>query len=131
MELNFNNGDDYTWLKYTDYKIHIIGNKKYIIAEKEKNNLYQYNPFDKIAQTIIDLINIGILATENNSSEELESKVLEFITNYGLFGFMNDAAIGISDRKVILKKSNFITKYTKIDFEPYFKLFFPEAIETL
>jgi len=129
MDLKTDYESNYKWVKYSDYEFVTIGKFIYI-APTEKATKIECDPFMNIEQAIIDLINLGKFATENNG-EIVAGKTLEFVKQYGLLGFMNDMPVNnrdLANEKVGLKENNFYSKqYGYIKRDEYVASFFPKT----
>jgi hypothetical protein len=76
---------------------------------------------------VVDALNLGRLASKEETSPILQEKILDFVQNYGLLGFMTalpTTADFMDYKQVYLPKNHFIREEV-MQTEDYLNLFFP------
>ncbi len=117
------------WVRYERYEIK-TGNDgiRYITPAKDARPDV-YNPLKEAPQIVLDALNVGILMMGGKSADEpeVEKAVLEFITRYGLLGFMTALPTTPSFMEyeaVYLPKNQYI-KEEHLETEAYLAQFYP------
>lgn len=132
MKTNFNVESQQFCYAFDSYKIEEINGIEYIISEKKAKSFPTISN-DRINEAMIDLLNIGKKLYYNEQVENVE--VLEYVRNYGLFGFMSDFSINryyFLDDEVVLRDFNFIKfkdSVHKMNVVEYMKIFLPKLTE--
>ena len=86
-----------------------------------------YDPMKEVESLVVDALNLGRLAMKRGCEGELKQAVMEFVTKYGLLGFMTalpTTAEFVDYDAVYLPKNHFIKAETMTTQE-YLSLFFP------
>lgn len=87
-----------------------------------------YNPLKDSEQMVLKAVNLGLMCMEkNNTQEQLQNAIMDFVTGYGLLGFMTalpTAPDFITYHAVYLPKNHFI-KEESMTTEKYLSYFFP------
>ena len=78
------------WVRYDSYEIKAdsLGTRYLTPTEKAKPNIY--NPLERAKSMVLDALNVGRLMMIGKKpwDQEVETAILEFVSQYGLFGFM-------------------------------------------
>ena len=130
MDLKLNVKPSLHLSRFEKYEIKEINKIKYIIPVKENNSLTYVDTY--VPDMLVDLLNIGKNHDMfDDSFEDCEEQVLDFINKYGLLGFIRDLPINeffFLDSIVVLKDFDAtepLNIENKFTVENYFKLFFP------
>jgi len=116
------------WVRYDKYewKEDKEGTLYITPAPEAKPSLY--NPLADSDHLVLKAINLGLLCMDNNNSEEQISEgIMDFVTCYGLLGFMTALPTTpdfITYNAVYLPKNHFI-KAESMTTEKYLSYFFP------
>ena len=90
MKANFYIESGRFCLAFDRYVIEEINGKRYVLPEKgSKNHASTFS--DWIDRYLIDILNIGKKVYYKEEVEDME--ILDYVRNYGLFGFMADFPI--------------------------------------
>ena len=113
MKANFYIENQRFCLAYDRYVIEEINGKRYVLPEKgAKNHASTFS--DWIDRYLIDILNIGKKVYYNEEVEDIE--ILDYVRNYGLFGFMADFPI---NRYYVLDDNVALRDYNLIDYEDH------------
>ena len=133
MKANFHIESQQFCYAFENYKIEEINGKKYVIPEKKAKQRVSTSS-ERMNEFTINLLNIGKKAYYNEEIEDIE--ILDYVRNFGLFGFMADFPINryfILDDNVALRDYNFIIYkdyVSVIKIEDYLKMFMPKLNDT-
>lgn len=133
MKANFYIESQQFCYAFENYKIEEINGKKYVIPEKKAKQRVSTSS-ERMNEFTINLLNIGKKAYYNEEIEDIE--ILDYVRNFGLFGFMADFPINryfILDDNVALRDYNFIIYkdyVSVIKIEDYLKMFMPKLNDT-
>lgn len=87
-----------------------------------------YNPLKDLEQLVLKAVNLGLMCMDrNNTQEQLQNAIMNFVTCYGLLGFMTALPTTldfITYHAVYLPKNHFI-KEESMAMEKYLSYFFP------
>lgn len=112
--------DKYEWKEDKEGTLYITS------APEAKPSLY--NPLADSDHLVLKAINLGLLCMDNNNSEEqIREGIMDFVTCYGLLGFMTALPTTpdfITYNAVYLPKNHFI-KAESMTTEKYLSYFFP------
>ena len=132
MKTNFNVESQQFCYAFDTYKIEEINGTEYIIPDKKAKS-FPVISNDRINEAMIDLLNIWKKIYYKESVENDE--ILEYVRNYGLFGFMSDFSMNryyFLDNEVVLRDYNFIKfkdSVHKMNIIEYMKIFLPKLTE--
>lgn len=115
-----------SWVKYSEYEYRESTNGILYITPTENAKLQLYKPFDNIEEMIIDALNVNTLGAKKSESE-LKKSVMDFVSKYGLLGFMTALPTTpefVDYDAVYLPKNEFIEAET-MSTQDYLNLFFP------
>ena len=133
MKANFYIESQQFCYAFENYKIEEINGIKYVIPEKNAKQRVSTSS-ERMNEFTINLLNIGKKAYYNEEIEDIE--ILDYVRNFGLFGFMADFPINryfILDDNVALRDYNFIVYkdyVSVIKIEDYLKMFMPKLNDT-
>lgn len=129
MKANFYIESQQFCYAFENYKIEEINGIRYVIPEKNAKQRVSTSS-ERMNEFTINLLNIGKKAYYNEEIENIE--ILDYVRNFGLFGFMADFPINryfILDDNVALRDYNFIIYkdyVSVIKIEDYLKMFMPK-----
>lgn len=115
------------WVRYSGYEYKAAENGLLYIAPKQDSKPVLYDPLEDYQTTVVNALNLGRLASKEEESPLLRDKVLEFVHNYGLLGFMTalpTTADFMEYEQVYLPKNHFIREEV-MQTGDYLNLFFP------
>ncbi|MCI8759900.1 MAG: hypothetical protein HFJ34_02035 [Clostridia bacterium] len=133
MKANFYIESQQFCYAFENYKIEEINGIRYVIPEKNAKQRVSTSS-ERMNEFTINLLNIGKKAYYNEKIEDIE--ILDYVRNFGLFGFMADFPINryfILDDNVALRDYNFIIYkdyVSVIKIEDYLKMFMPKLNDT-
>ncbi len=133
MKANFYIESQQFCYAFENYKIEEINGIRYVIPEKNAKQRVSTSS-ERMNEFTINLLNIGKKAYYNEEIEDIE--ILDYVRNFGLFGFMADFPINryfILDDNVALRDYNFIVYkdyVSVIKIEDYLKMFIPKLNDT-
>ena len=129
MKANFYIENQRFCLAFDRYVIEEINGKRYVLPEKgAKSHASTFS--DWIDRYLIDILNIGKKVYYNEEVEDIE--ILDYVRNYGLFGFMADFPVNryyVLDDTVALRDYNLIDyedHITNMKLEEYLNFFMPK-----
>lgn len=129
MNFNYSIGEDSQLYKYSEYVIKEIEERKYIFPA-DNAQIQERNISENVSNVLIDLLDVGksVYFNETNA-EEL---VMEFVSKYGLFGFINYFPVNelyFLDNEIVLKEDKMIDEYiVKSDVVSYIRIFMPNLL---
>lgn len=114
-------------MKYSkyEYKKSVDGALYLLPAPKAKPLVY--DPLKDAKAMIVDMLNVGMLCMNRASEERMQQAILDFVSNYGLLGFMTALPTTpefMEYDAVYLPKNHFI-KTESMTTEDYIVHFFP------
>ena len=117
------------WVRYERYEIKTGKDGIRYITPAKNARPDVYNPLKEAPQIVLDALNVGMLMMGGKpaAEPEVEKAVLEFITRYGLLGFMTALPTTPSFMEyeaVYLPKNQFLKEET-LSTEKYLSLFYP------
>ncbi len=124
MNKNEDNNFSSDWVKYSNYELIQINEDTYIKPAEDAE--YEiYDPFLVADNILVDILNIGKLAI-NNKLDMCNTKILEFVKNYGLLGELTYLPLNtniVYQKKTYLPKENQFTSKEVIPTEEYLRYF--------
>jgi len=115
------------WVRFSEYEYKQGEDGHLYLMSTSMAKPTVYDPM-KVAETlIVEALNLGRLAMKRGCEEELKQAVMEFVTKYGLLGFMTalpTTASFVDYDAVYLPKNHFI-KDEAMTTQGYLPLFFP------
>ena len=126
MNTLFTNTNAY-WARYSayEYRQGADGNLYILPTAKAKPSIY--NPMKDPEPLVLDALNLGRLAMKGDDEKKLKPAVMDFVTKYGMLGFMTalpTTADFLGYDAVYLPKNHFIKEET-LNTLDYISLFFP------
>ena len=115
------------WAKYSEYEYKCGKYKTLYLTPTPTSKPSVYDPLADAETMVIDALNVGRLAMKQVSEKILKDAVLEFVSKYGLLGFMTALPTTpnfIDYNAVYLPKNHFIKEETMTT-QDYLALYFP------
>jgi len=115
------------WVKYSEYILKEAADGQRYVMPALKAKPTVYDPLKDIEPLVVDALNVGLLCMKRAGDEKIQAAVMEFISKYGLLGFMT--ALPTTPQfmgydAVYLPKNHFI-KEESMTVHDYAILFFP------
>jgi len=76
------------WVRYSDYELKAADDGQRYVTPVLESKLTPYDPMANAETMIIDALNVGLLCLERKENDKTQTSVLEFVSKYGLLGFM-------------------------------------------
>lgn len=116
------------WVRYDKYEWKEDKEGTLYIIPSPDAKVSLYNPLKDSEQMVLKAVNLGLMCMDkNNTQERLQNAVMDFVTGYGLLGFMTALPTTpdfITYHAVYLPKNHFI-KEESMTTEKYLSYFFP------
>lgn len=129
MNFNYSMGEDSQLYKYSEYVIKEIEERKYIFPS-DNAQIQESNINEKVTDVLIELLDIGKSVYFNEI--DIEGQVMNFVSKYGLFGFINYFPVNelyFLDNEIVLKEDKMIDEYmVKSDIVSYIRIFMPNLL---
>ncbi len=116
------------WVRYDKYEWKEDKEDALYITPSPDAKMSLYNPLKDSEQMVLKAVNLGLMCMDkNNTQEQLQNAIMDFVTDYGLLGFMTALPTTpdfITYHAVYLPKNHFI-KEESMTTEKYLSYFFP------
>ena len=116
------------WVRYDKYEWKEDKEGTLYIIPSSDAKVSLYNPLKDSEQIVLKAVNLGLMCMDkNNTQERLQNAIMDFVTGYGLLGFMTalpTTSDFITYHAVYLPKNHFI-KEESMTTEKYLSYFFP------
>lgn len=116
------------WVRYDKYEWKEDKEGALYITPSPDAKMSLYNPLKDSEQMVLKAVNLGLMCMDkNNTHEQLQNAIMDFVTGYGLLGFMTALPTTpdfITYHAVYLPKNHFI-KEESMTTEKYLSYFFP------
>lgn len=115
------------WVRYDRYELKTATDGKHYVTPGKDAKPEVYNPLKEAPAIVLDALNVGMLMMGRRAVGEVQAAILEFVTHYGLLGFMTALPTTPSFMEyeaVYLPKNHFIRAET-MSTEDYLSAFFP------
>jgi hypothetical protein len=115
------------WAKYSAYEYRKDEDGMLYITPEPTAKPSVYDPLENAEAMVLDALNVGRLVMRNIGIKQTQEAVLDFVSKYGLFGFMTALPTTpdfMDYEAVYLPKNHFIKKETMNTHE-YVALYFP------
>lgn len=117
-----------SWVRYDKYEWKEDKEGTLYITPSPDAKVSLYNPLKDSEQMVLKAVNLGLMCMDkNNTQERLQNAIMDFVTGYGLLGFMTALPTTpdfITYEAVYLPKNHFI-KEESMTTEKYLSYFFP------
>ena len=117
-----------SWVRYDKYEWKEDKEGTLYITPSPDAKVYLYNPLKDSEQMVLKAVNLGLMCMDkNNTLEQLQNAIMDFVAGYGLLGFMTALPTTpdfITYHAVYLPKNHFI-KEESMTTEKYLSYFFP------
>lgn len=116
------------WVHYTEYEYHRdekSGNL--FITPAARSKPLVYDPLKIYEDIVLDAVNIGVMCMKKADESKIKDAILDFVTNYGLLGFMTalPTTPNFTDYQTVYFNKNPIIRDEHVSTEDYISLFFP------
>ena len=115
------------WVRYDRYELKTATDGKRYVTPGKDAKPEVYNPLKEAPAIVLDALNVGMLMMGRKPTGEVQAAILEFVTHYGLLGFMTALPTTPSFMEyeaVYLPKNHFIRAET-MSTADYLSAFFP------
>ena len=115
------------WVKYSEYEYRHGEDGTLYLTPAPKAKPSVYDPIKDSEPMVLDMLNVGRLCMKRGEEEQKQAAVLDFVSKYGLLGFMTALPTTpefIQYEAVYLPKNHFIREET-LPTEKYLDYFFP------
>lgn len=116
------------WVRYDKYEWKNDNEGVLYITPASDAKVSLYNPLKDSEQMVLKAVNLGLMCMDKNSTQEhLQNAIMDFVTCYGLLGFMTALPTTpdfITYHAVYLPKNHFI-KAESMTTDKYLSYFFP------
>ena len=117
-----------SWVRYDKYEWKEDKEGALYITPSPDAKVSLYNPLKDSEQMVLKAVNLGLICMDkNNTQEQLQNAIMDFVTGYGLLGLMTALPTTpdfITYHAVYLPKNHFI-KEESMTTEKYLSYFFP------
>jgi hypothetical protein len=115
------------WVRYSEYEYRLGEDKNLYIMPVPQAEPSVYDPLKDAETLVIDALNLGRLAMKRGDETKIQQAVLEFISKYGLLGFMTalPTTPEFMDYEAVYLPKNHFLKAETMSTEDYLSLFFP------
>jgi len=115
------------WAKYSEYEYRRSEDGALCLTPTSTAKPSVYDPMKDPETLVVDALNVGRLAMKRGDDKPLRDAVLEFVTKYGLLGFMTalpTTSAFLNYDAVYFSKNHFIKEET-LNTQDYLSIFFP------
>ena len=116
------------WARYDKYEWKEDKEGTLYITPSPDAKVSLYNPLKDSEQMVLKAVNLGLMCMDKNNTQEcLQNAIMDFVTGYGLLGFMTALPTTpdfVTYHAVYLPKNHFI-KAESMTTEKYLSYFFP------
>ena len=115
------------WAKYSEYEYRQGGDGHTYITPALTAKPSVYDPMKDTKAMVVDALNVGRLAMKGGGEAVPKQEILEFVTKYGLLGFMTalPTTPHFMDYEAVYIPKNHFIKEEMMSTEKYLSLFFP------
>ena len=114
------------WVKYSEYELREHDGIIYLKPALKAKPIV-YDPLKESDNMVIDALNVGMLQMNRAGSEQVKAGVIDFISKYGLLGFMTalPTTPHFMDYDAVYLPKNHFVKEESVSVDDYTALFFP------
>ena len=116
------------WVRYDKYEWRENDAGLLYITPASDAKMTLYNPLQDSEQLVLKAVNLGLMCMDKeNTQEQLKDAIMDFVTSYGLLGFMTALPTTpdfITYNAVYFPKNHFI-KAESVSTKRYLSYFFP------
>ncbi len=115
------------WVKYSEYVCKEAGDGHLYVTPTPDAMPSVYDPLKDAEALALDMLNVGMLCMRQGGKEEAKAAVLEFVSKYGLLGFMTalPTTPAFVDYEAVYLPTNHFIKAESLSTEDYMAYFFP------
>ena len=115
------------WVRYSEYEYKKTGDGQFYITPVAEAKPEVYDPLKDVEQMVLDALNIGALQMNRKSGNEVRDDVMEFVSHYGLLGFLTalPTTPSFMDYEAVYLPKNHFIREESMPTQDYLALFFP------
>lgn len=115
------------WVRYSEYEYKKTGDGQFYITPAAEAKPEVYDPLKDVEQMVLDALNIGALQMNRKSGNEVRDDVMEFVSHYGLLGFLTalPTTPSFMDYEAVYLPKNHFIREESMPTQDYLTLFFP------
>ena len=115
------------WVKYSEYELKKADSEVLYITPAPKAKPSIYDPLKNAEAMVVDALNVGLLCMSRSPSEKIQTAIMDFISEYGLLGFMTalPTTPNFMDYDAVYLPKNHFIKEESMPVQDYTMLFFP------
>ena len=115
------------WVRYSEYKCKEADNGNLYITPAASAKPEVYNPLKNVEQMVLDALNVGALQMNRRGVHEIQQAVMDFVSRYGLLGFMTalPTTPSFMDYEAVYLPKNHFIREESMSTQDYLALFFP------
>lgn len=115
------------WVKFTEYELRKAKNGKEYVKPALKAKPVVYDPLKDADNMVLDALNVGMLQMNRAGAEKVKLAVMDFISKYGLLGFMTalPTTPHFMDYDAVYLPKNHFVKEESMAVDDYAAMFFP------
>ena len=116
----------FPWVKYSEYEWRERDGVLYVVTAPNANPTI-YNPLKDTDQLVLDALNVGMLQMDRADSETVKSALMDFVSQYGLLGFMTalPTTPHFTDYDAVYLPTNHFIRVESMPVMEYVGQFFP------
>ena len=114
------------WVKFSEYELREKDGILYL-KPAPKAEPVVYDPLKDADNMVLDALNVGMLQMNRAGADKVKSAVLDFVSKYGLLGFMTalPTTPHFMDYDTVYLPKNHFVKEESVAIDDYIALFFP------
>ena len=114
------------WVKYSEYELREHDGILYLKPVPKAKPIV-YDPLQNADSMVLDALNVGMLQMNRAGAAKVKTALLEFVSNYGLLGFMTalPTTPQFMDYDAVYLPKNHFVKAESVSTDDYTTLFFP------
>lgn len=115
------------WVRYDRYELKKADNGRQYVTPASGAAPQVYDPLQDAQTMVLDALNAGMLCMGRKPESEIQQAVMDFISKYGLLGFMTalPTTPSFMDYEAVYLPKNDFIKQESMKTEAYLELFFP------
>ena len=115
------------WVKFSEYEYRENGDGILYLTPAPDAKPVIYDPMENIWAIVVDMLNVGRLGMGRAGDETRREKVFNFVSKYGLLGFMTGLPTTpkFIDYEAVYLPANHFIKEEALSTEEYLEYFFP------
>lgn len=115
------------WVKYSEYEYKTGGDGLLYIAPAPEAKPTVYDPLIDGESLVLDALNVGMLLIKKATDDEVKQVVLDFVSKYGLLGFMTalPTTPQFMDYEAVYLPKNHFLKEETMSTKDYLAIYYP------